>query len=148
MKQAPHLFLDASVLIAAAGSRTGGSALILELCRHRKAKAKTSHLVLLEAERNIRAKLGPDVLLRFYQEIVSIDIELVETPTPHEIAAQRRIIDPKDAHVLAAAVKGDVAFLLTLDRKHFISPKVIQAGLPFQIMTPGDFLHLWLQAQI
>jgi predicted nucleic acid-binding protein len=141
---APHLFLDASVFIAAAGSMTGGSSLVLEICRHGKAKAKTSHLVLLEAERNIQAKLGSNALLRFYQEIVSIDTEVVKTPTQREISSQKRIIHPKDAHVLAAALKGNVNFLLTLDRKHFLSPKVTQARLPFQIMTPSDFLKLWV----
>ena len=145
MRETPHLFLDASVLIAAAASKSGGSSLILEICRQGKAKAKTSHLVLLEAERNIQAKLGSDALLRFYQEIASFDMEVVKTPTEHEISSQKRFINPKDAHVLAAAVKGKVTFLLTLDRKHFLSPKVLQAGLPFQIMTPGDFLRLWVK---
>lgn len=56
----------------------------------------------------------------------------------------QRIIHPKDAHVLAAAVKGGVEVLLTLDRAHFLSPLVLEAGLPFQIMTPGDFLRRWV----
>jgi predicted nucleic acid-binding protein len=145
MKRASRLFLDASVLIAASGSKTGASALILELCHARKTRAISSRFVLLEAERNIRAKLGQAALLRFYQSIASLELELVEAPTQHEIAQQEQIIDCKDAHVLAAAMKGDVGFLLTLDRKHFMSSKVLNAELPFQIMTPGDFLHRWLQ---
>ena len=139
MTAAPRLFLDASVFIAATGSRTGAS--VLALCRHGHAKAVSSRLILLEAERNIGAKLGQEALLRFYQEIASLDLDLVEAPTPQEIAAQSRIIDPKDAHVLAAALKGGVEVLLTLDRKHFLSPRVLQAGLPFLTMTPGDFLR-------
>lgn len=79
----------------------------------------TSRLVLLEAERNIRGKLGEDSLLRFYQEIAGLDLDLVEAPSPQEVAAQSRIIDHKDAHVLATALKGEVEVLLTLDRKHF-----------------------------
>ena len=142
MKPAPRLFLDASVLMAAVGSKTGGSALIFELCRHHKARGVNSHLVLLEAERNIRIKMGRDALLRFYHEIASLDLELVEAPTQDEIDAQIRNIDRKDAHVLAAAVKGNVRFLLTLDRKHFMSSKTRHAGLPFQIVTPGEFLSL------
>ncbi len=141
MTAVPHLFLDASVLIAASGSRTGASALVLALCRQGQAKAVSSRLVLLEAERNIRGKLGEDALLRFYQEIAALDLDLVEAPTPQEIAAQAQVIGPKDAHVLAAALKGEVEALLTLDRKHFLSPPVLQAGLPFRIMTPGDFLR-------
>ena len=141
MKAVPRLFLDANVFIAAAGSHTGASALVLALCRHGHAKAVTSRLVLFEAERNIRGKLGEDPLLRFYQEIAALDLDLVEAPSPEEIAIQSRIIDPKDAHVLAAALKGGVDGLLTLDRKHFLSPSVLQADLLFQIMTPGDFLR-------
>jgi putative PIN family toxin of toxin-antitoxin system len=147
VKPVPRLFLDASVWIAAAGSTTGGSAATLELCRRNKTQAVASRFVLLEAERNIRKKLGREALLRFYREIASQGVEVIEMPTSHEIAAQSRTIDPKDAHVLAAAVKGQVDFLLTLDRKDFMAPKVLHAGLPFQILTPGDFLRFWLEKQ-
>jgi len=137
----PRLFLDASVFIAAAGSRTGASAMVLALCRHGHARAVSSRLVLREAERNIQGKLGAGALLRFYQEIAALDLDMVETATSQEVAAQSRIIHPKDAHVLAAALKGRVEALLTLDRKHFLSPSVLQAGLPFAILTPRDFLR-------
>ena len=43
--------------------------------------------------------------------------------------------------MLAAALKGKTTFLLTFDRKHFMVPTVLEAGLPFSIMTPGDFLR-------
>ncbi len=47
-----------------------------------------------------------------------------------------------DASVfMAAAVKGKVDVLLTLDRKHFLTPTVLQAGLSFRIMAPGNFLR-------
>ena len=145
MRPAPHLFLDASVWVAAAGSQTGGSALVLALCRHGKVKCKSSRLVLLEAERNIQAKLGQAALLRFYQELASLDLDSVATLTDEEIARQTQFIDPKDAHVLAAAIKGKVDFLLTLDRKDFMTLRVQEARFPFQIMTPGDFLKHWLK---
>jgi predicted nucleic acid-binding protein len=141
VKRSPRLFLDASVWIAAAGSPTGGSALVLAWCRQGHAKPVGSRRVLLEAERNIRDKLGEEVLLRFYRELAALDLELVEPPTPQEIAAQSQILSPKDAHVLAAALKGRTDILLTLDRKHLLTPSVLKADLPFQIMTPGDFLR-------
>lgn len=141
MRAAPRVLLDASVFIAAAGSRTGASALLLSLCRHSHAKAVSSRLILREVERNIQGKLGQAALLRFYQDIAGLDLDLVEALTQEEIASHLRIINPKDAHVLAAALRGEVEVLLTLDRKHFFSPPVLQAGLPFLIMTPGDFLR-------
>lgn len=141
MRAGPRLFLDANIFVAAAGSHTGASALVLALCRHGPAKAVTSRRVLLEAERNIRDKLGEDALLRFYREIATLDLDLAAAPTEPEIAVQTRIINEKDAHVLAAALKGEVDVLLTLDRKHFLSSSVLQAALPFKVMTPADFLR-------
>lgn len=147
MKPIPRLFLDASVWIAAAGSTTGGSALILDLCHRRKSIAVCSRLVLLEAERNIERKLDREALLRFYEKIASLEIDLVDPPSRQEIIAVEPIIGPKDAHVLAAAHKANIQFLLTLDRKHFLIPKVLHSGLSFQIATPGDFVKLWLNQQ-
>lgn len=114
---------------------------MLALCRHDQAVAITSRLVLLEAERNIRAKLGAEALVRFYRTIAELDLEVVPAPTPQEIAVHSQIIDPKDGHVLAAALKGRAEVLLTLDRKHFLSSSMLQTNLPFEIMTPGDFLR-------
>ena len=139
--------IDASVWIAATGSSTGASALVLALCQHGYAKVVSSRLVLLESERNIREKLGEHALLRFYQEIADLDLDLVETPTSQEIATQSHIIDPKDAHVLAAGLKGKVKVLLPLDRMHFLIPSVLDAGLQFKIMTPGDFLRGFLSSE-
>lgn len=141
MTAPPSLFLDASVWVAAAGSATGGSALVLEICRRDLARTVSSRLVLLEAERNIAAKLGSDPLLRFYETLGLLDLEVVPDPTSREIEAQARIIDAKDAHVLAAALKGGVEFLLTLDLRHFMTRAIIEAGLSFAILTPGDFLR-------
>jgi predicted nucleic acid-binding protein len=80
-------------------------------------------------------------LLCFYHDVTSLHLELAATPTPEEIAVQARIIDPKDAHVLASAVSARVEVLLTLDRRHFFVQRVRSAALPFSIVTPGDFLR-------
>ena len=141
MTAPPRLFLDASVWVAAAGSATGGSALVLEICRQGLARAVSSRLVLLEAERNIARKLGNDPLLRFYEALGLLDLEVVPDSTSRQIEAQTRIIDAKDTHVLAAALKGGVEFLLTLDRRHFMTRAVLEAELSFAILTPGDFLR-------
>lgn len=82
-------------------------------------------------------------MLRFYQEIAALDLVAVGPLTSEEITAQHRIIDPKDAHVLAAAVKAGPDVLLTLDRKHFMTSAVREAGLPFPIETPGEWLRRW-----
>ena len=136
-----RLFIDASVWIAAAGSPVGASALILSVCLEDHARAVTSRIVLREAERNIRAKLGSDALVGFYRHLGSIPLDMTKEPTPEEIAVQSQVIVTKDAHVLASTIGAGIDVLLTLDRKHFSCREVREAGLPFSIMTPGDFLR-------
>ncbi len=141
----PTLFIDASVFIAAAASATGGSATVLELGRRGLVRLFGSKLVLIEAERNIREKLSPDVMLRFYSQIGTTDLKLVKPASDHEIAAARQIVAEKDAHVLATAVKGRVDVLLTLDRKHLLTAAVRRAS-PVRIQTPGEFLQQFVSA--
>ena len=85
--------------------------------------------------------MGNDSLLRFYEALGLLDLEIVPDPTSREIEAQTRIIHAKDTHVLAAASRAGVGFLLTLHRKHFMTRAVLEAGLSFAILTPGDFLR-------
>ena len=137
---APGLFIDASVLIAAAASPTGGSAAVLELGRRGHVRLLASKQVLLEAEHNIRRKLPSDVLLRFYQYVGTLPLRIVAAPAPEELAQAAEIVAQKDAHVLAAARKGRADALLTLDRKHLLAPAV-RAASACAIQTPGEFLQ-------
>jgi len=139
------LFIDACVFIAASGSPQGGSSSVLELCKRDRFRAVCTRLVLLEAERNIHRKLGAEALLRFYQGLAELDPTLEALPPPEELAACEAIVGEKDAHVLAAALKSGAAFLLTLDRRHFMTEKVRNAYLDLDVMTPGDFLRKLLE---
>lgn len=136
----PRIFLDASVFIAAAGSADGGSAYILRACAKGILTPVASQIVLQEAERNIHKKLGRDALANYYLLLGKLDIQLTQDPSILEITTQSEYIHPKDAHVLAAALKGNVQFLITLDRKHFFTEKIQIARFAFEIMTPADFL--------
>jgi predicted nucleic acid-binding protein len=135
------IFLDASVLIAASGSTTGGSALVVEVCRGTRFSGVCSQQVLIEAQENIRSKLGMEALARFYQIIAGLSL----IPTSPDAAAQEAdyhdLVGPKDAHVIVAAVNGGVSYLLTLDRKHLVNERVRGASLPFQVLTPGEFIQ-------
>jgi predicted nucleic acid-binding protein len=137
----PRLFLNASVWIAASGSTTGASALILTLCKRDLARAVTSRVVLLEAERNIQAKLGEDALAIFYRVIADPPMDVLNVPSPGEILIHERTVHPKDAHVLASASKERADYLLILDRKHVFTPSGHRSNPTFAIPTPGDYLR-------
>lgn len=136
------LFFDASVLVAAAHSPEGGSALLLEACRAGGFRAQTTFLILLEALHALRG-FPQQSLRRFYHLLMELNWELLVVPAGQALETYRRYIDPKDVHVLAAAVEGDAQFLLTLDRRHIlaVAHTVEKANLPIMILRPGDFIR-------
>ena len=138
------VFIDASVWIAAVGSPAGGSALVLEICGGRRFYALCSQRVLQEAQTNIRAKLPVEALVRFYRLLAAAEPGIVSPVAPDEEVQYGGIIAEKDAHVVAAAVRGGAAYLVTLDRKHLANADVRGAGLPIQILLPGEFINLVL----
>ena len=138
------VFIDASVWIAAAGSPAGGSSLVLEICCGQHFTALCSQRVLLEAQTNIRDKLPVEALARFYKLLAAISPMIISPVTQDEEAPYYTIVTEKDAHVVAAAVQGNAAYLVTLDRKHLANDTVRSAGLPVSILLPGEFISLVL----
>ncbi len=134
------VFLDASCWVAAAGSPTGGSALTLKLARHGYLHIVATKKILLEAERNINGKLGKDALLRFYQELGTTEMELIETPTPEEETRWRHLVAEKDCHVLAGAYKAHVDVLVSLDRRHILA-QTVREGFPIPVKDTNGFLQ-------
>ncbi|MCX6028699.1 MAG: PIN domain-containing protein [Chloroflexi bacterium] len=136
-----RVFIDASVWIAATGSPTGGSSLVLDVCRGMRYVAFCSQRVLLEAQTNIRDKFPAEALVRFYRLLAATAPEIVPPATPGQEAQYDRLVTAKDAHVIAAALHDRTQYLITLDRKHLANEAVRGAGLPFQVMLPGEFLQ-------
>ncbi len=140
MAAVPRVFFDASVLIAASASLSGGSAMTVEVCRRGLARGLVTRLVLWEAERNLHASFPPSALLAFYTLIGQLGPDVIPNPTESEIRSATSIVPAKDAHVLAGARGGRATHLLTLDRKHFLGKSVRTAVLPLVVCTPGEFL--------
>jgi len=146
------LFLDASVLVAAAHSPTGGSALVLEICAGSRFRGALTLKVLLEARHNIQDRpalseaegFGEAELLRFYRQLGALEPLMVSPPSAGRLKLCAGVTAEKDAHVLAAALDSRADYLLTLDRRHFLTPAVHAFAAPMRIATPGDFLQTLL----
>ena len=134
------VLLDASVLVAASHSASGGSALAMEVCQGSKFRAALTVRIILEARVNISEKLGETELLRFYQQLAALEPAMIVPPPLERMAECGRLAGEKDAHVLAAALECGAGYLLTLDRRHLLTPAVLSAGFSVKVMTPGDFL--------
>ena len=137
------LFFDASVLVAGAHSRGGGSALLLEACKLGGFTAQTTFLVILEALHTLESNFPQRSRNRFTVYLAEIDWQLLPVPREEDLQKYASLIDPKDLHVLAAAVEGVSDFLLTLDRRHILAAAeaVKKANIPIHILRPGGFIQ-------
>lgn len=134
------IFLDSSVLIAAAGSKTGASALVLGYCRQQKIQGYISDYVLAEAKRNVWKKFPVAARERLKQFLLKANLQVVKTMlSEKDITTASQYIHEKDAPILALAKNLEVDTLLSLD-KHFFAPEAFEYAKPIQIMRPGDFV--------
>jgi predicted nucleic acid-binding protein len=135
------IFLDASVLVAASRSPSGGSAIAMQVCEGRRFRAAVTTLVLMEARVNIAEKFGEPELVCFYHQLASLEPAMVAPPSSALMEKCIPLTTEEDAHVLVAALECKAAYLLILDRRHLLTPRVLAAGLHIRVMTPGEFLQ-------
>ena len=133
------VFIDTSVLIAGVASVTGASAVVLDLCEAESIQMVISRQVLVEADRNFSSKL-PNLVLQFRQFIRTLVPVMVEDPPTAAVEWAAKFIDRKDATILAAAIEAKVDYLITLDKRHFLNPKV-RHNAPIEVCRPADFLR-------
>ena len=128
-----QLFFDASCLIAAAGSPTGGSGFLLSLCGKGYLQAVISTYVLAEAARNIQGRMKSTAWTNYQVLLTSVPFIMASVPNPLPLLPP---VNAKDIHVIAAAV--DCAYLVTLDKG--LVAEANQAILSFPAVLPGDFI--------
>lgn len=136
------IFLDSSILVAASISKIGGSSFLLGLSRQNKIKCLVSLDVIGEARKNINLKLSLKEKQRFIFYLKNANLKLISEPSVEEISTCEKVIFPKDAPILAAAKKSKADYLVTLDKKHFFRPKVIDFAKPLKIITPKDLIKI------
>jgi predicted nucleic acid-binding protein len=134
------VFLDASVIIAGVGSKTGASNAILDLCEIGFLRPVVCPHVLDETERNLAAKL-PRALPEYQRLRAKLDWDILPDATDTEVLQWLTAVPAKDAPVLAVAVKAKAQRLLTLDVKHFINPDIQSQSIPVHICKPGDLIQ-------
>lgn len=119
---------------------------MLRLCKHNYLKGVVSHPVLIEAERNIRDKFSPEVVLTYRNLLESVDFINIRVPSPEEGVFGGGIVEKKDEHVLAAVLEAAVPYLITLDQN--LKVDINAVDLPVTAFTPGDFIKKVLPRHI
>ena len=131
-------------MIAGILSPTGAAHEVLRLCEAGVIQAVVSRQVLVEADRNLSAKvpaLFPDYRL-FLKQLAPW---VVEDPSGESVAQAGKVIHLHDAPILAAAVESQVDFLISWNTRHF-HKKSVRAHTKFPILTPGEFLEVFRQS--
>jgi len=131
-----RLFLDSSVLLAAAGSTSGASRLLITSARRERWTLLTSAYCVREAEHNL-PKLSPKAAVDWSRRIKP-RLTIVGTHLVLDRPLIYRAVKDRPVVITALSLKSDV--LLTLDRTDFhdlLGSSVY--GLP--IRTPGEFLR-------
>jgi predicted nucleic acid-binding protein len=109
-----------------------------------------SRQVLIEADRNVAAKF-PQLVDRFHQFMHTLVPLMVEDPTLASMEKAATVVDRKDAPILAAAQNANVDFLIRLDKKHFLNPKMRQKVI-LKVVSPIEclqfFERLFLEEQL
>lgn len=134
------VFFDASVLFSAIYSPTGGSNLVCKLVKQEKINGFTSQTVIKELERNLskfkkKANMPLESFITNHKLIVRSEI------TEREIESYKKIVEEKDAHIIAGAILCKCDFLLTLDKKHINNKNVKEKFTTITIASPKEFLE-------
>ncbi|NJN83327.1 MAG: PIN domain-containing protein [Caldilineaceae bacterium] len=130
-----RLFVDADVLFAgAAASRQHGASLVLlRLAEITLIDAITCQQVIVEAERDLAAKLP--AALPAFRLLVSRSLRVVVDPEPESLELFSGLVDPKDLPILVAAVREECSWLVTFNIRRF------QPGhASLRVLLPGELV--------
>lgn len=135
------LFLDSSVLLAASGSSTGASRLLVEMADAQGWTLVSSAYCAQETEKNL-PKLGDHAVADFLK-VVAPHVLFHETTWVLDRPMVYGVVKDKPVLVTALALKCEA--LLTLDRGDF--QKMLGAQMyGLWILTPGDWIRKVRQA--
>ncbi len=141
-----RVFLNASVLFSASYSETGSSRDLLREAIRGNLKIVVSQHVLEEAERSLAEK-APAALPAFHELLTLVAGEVAENPTLKELKQAATYINLRDAPIVAAAVKAQVDYLVTWDRKHFIHDPRVGEKSGLTIITPDELMAILKEQQ-
>jgi len=132
-----RLFLDSSVLLAAAGSTRGASYYLITTAQRNGHSITTADYCVHEVEYNL-SKLGPICAKRWYKIIKPrIRIVAVRLTTPQILVYSKT----KDRPIVITSLAEKAEFLVTLDKADFkglLGTKVYGV----HILSPAEFFAI------
>jgi predicted nucleic acid-binding protein len=135
-----RIFLDSSVLYAAAFSPTGPAHRLILKGLEGSVTLTISDLVLKETKRNL-TKNAP-LTLPYFHLLADLFLPFIIQPTKADVLKAAQIVHLKDAAIVAAAAKGKADYLATHDVKHLLNhATAIAEAYGITVLTPAELLR-------
>jgi predicted nucleic acid-binding protein len=136
-----RVFLDSSVLYAAAFSATGPARRLILKGLQGSVALCLSDLVLEETKRNL-ARNAP-LALPSFTILADLFSPFITNPTKAEVLKAAQIVHLKDAPIVAAAAKAKADYLATHDVKHLLThAQAIAQAYKMIVLTPTEILRI------
>jgi predicted nucleic acid-binding protein len=135
------VFIDSSVLYAAAFSPTGPARRLILKGLEGSVALSLSDLVLEETKRNL-TKNTPSAL-PYFTILADLFSSFVINPTKTEVRKAAQIVHLKDAPIVAAAAKAKADYLATHDVKHLLNhAQAIEATYGITVLAPSELVRI------
>lgn len=134
-----RLFADSSVWFAATISPQGGSAEVFRRAMRGRHTVFCSLHVIKEVVRNLQKKGNAEAAQAFFDLYAAVRPDIIR-PTRETLRRAKKVINNKDAPILASAEEAACDALVTLDRRHFFEPAVHRFAAPMRAVLPRDVL--------
>lgn len=136
-----RVFFDASVIIAALLSPTGGSALLLQFIKTDTIVGITSQTVIEEIIEDHKLNKLHKTREEIEKFIAESGLLVSEAITLDEIKPYQNLIDEDDAHLIAGANLTKCSHLVSFDKKHVLHEDVVKRFSPLIIVNPKGILE-------
>jgi putative PIN family toxin of toxin-antitoxin system len=140
-----RVFFDASIIIAALLSPTGGSALLFQFIKTGTIVGVTSQTVieeLLEEDKPGKINKTKEEIEHFIAESRLVVREAI---TLKEIEPYHQMIDREDAHLIAGANLTKCTYLVSFDKKHVLAENVKNQFHPLKIVNPKELIAVLVE---
>lgn len=114
--------------------------LLLRIAESRIVRARWSHEILDEWQRTV-AKIRPDIRPQKLTRLRELMIEAVPDCVVYNydgLADQVDLVDAKDRHVVAAAIRAEAQLIVTYNLRHF--PEHALAAYDIEVKHPDEFV--------
>jgi len=136
------IFFDADVLFSLVYSQNplSGAKRVLIHGYLEKYSFITSFPVIEEVRKNLSVYNNPTYLKKLKELLEDFNFLIIKILNEKLIDLYKNVVHKKDLHVLIAAIQAEADYLLTYNKKHFLTSKFIKFNLKLQVMNPKEFI--------